>query len=116
MLIDAFNPATVDGLMCRNTINVSWEGEAHDCDFNQMLRLPLAGNGRNYVWDLDPHTLAGRRDRDRQPLLRLHRRGGIELRRRADHAKSPSSFRPSTRRASCLQRSPPCVGRKHYWR
>ena len=59
-LVAAFNPATVDGLMCRNTINVSWEGEAHDCDFNQMLRLPLTGNGRHYVWDLDPAALAGR--------------------------------------------------------
>ena len=59
-LVGAFNPATVEGLMCRNTINVSWEGEAHDCDFNQMLRLPFAANGRTFVWNLDPHTLAGR--------------------------------------------------------
>ena len=59
-LVAAFNPATVDGLMCRNTINVSWQGEAHDCDFNQMLKLPLAANGRTFVWDLDPGALAGR--------------------------------------------------------
>ncbi len=59
-LVAAFNPATVEGLMCRNTINVSWEGEAHDCDFNQMLRLPLAGNGRRYLWDIDPVALVGR--------------------------------------------------------
>ena len=45
--------------MCRNTINVSWEGEAHDCDFNQMLKLPFAANGRRYVWELDPQALAG---------------------------------------------------------
>src|SRR5690348_615207 len=37
LLNDAFNPATVNGLMCRNTINVSWQGEVFDCDFNQML-------------------------------------------------------------------------------
>ncbi len=60
LLIASFNPATVDGLMCRNTINVSWQGEAHDCDFNQMLKLPLAANGRTFVWDLDPNALAGR--------------------------------------------------------
>jgi radical SAM/Cys-rich protein len=60
LLVTAFNPATVEGLMCRNTINVSWEGEAHDCDFNQMIHLPLAGNGRTYVWDLDPEALTGR--------------------------------------------------------
>ncbi|HEX8297413.1 MAG TPA: arsenosugar biosynthesis radical SAM (seleno)protein ArsS, partial [Chthoniobacteraceae bacterium] len=58
-LVGAFNPATVEGLMCRSTINVSWEGEAHDCDFNQMLKLPLAAQGRAYVWNLDPHALDG---------------------------------------------------------
>ena len=39
LLNDAFNPATVEGLMCRNTINVSWQGEVFDCDFNQMLKM-----------------------------------------------------------------------------
>ncbi len=59
LLIESFNPATVEGLMCRNTINVSWEGETFDCDFNQMLHLPMAGLPRQHVWDLDPATLAG---------------------------------------------------------
>ncbi len=59
LLISAYNPGTVAGLMCRDTINVSWQGEAHDCDFNQMLNLPFAGNGRTSVWDLDPTQLAG---------------------------------------------------------
>jgi radical SAM/Cys-rich protein len=59
LLVSAFNPATVEGLMCRNTINVSWQGEAHDCDFNQMLHLPLAGNGRRFVWELDPAAQIG---------------------------------------------------------
>ncbi len=40
-LIDAFNPATIDGLMCRNTLSVSWEGFIYDCDFNQMLDLKV---------------------------------------------------------------------------
>ncbi len=57
LLVDAFNPATVEGLMCRNTINVSWQGEVHDCDFNQMLHLPLGANGRRYLWELDPKAL-----------------------------------------------------------
>jgi radical SAM/Cys-rich protein len=60
LLIESFNPATVEGLMCRNTINVSWQGEVHDCDFNQMLKMPLGGNGRTFVWELDPRALAGR--------------------------------------------------------
>jgi radical SAM/Cys-rich protein len=59
LLVAAFNPATVEGLMCRNTINVSWQGVVHDCDFNQMLHLPLGGNGRRYLWEVDPHALAG---------------------------------------------------------
>ncbi len=39
LLANAFNPATVDGLMCRNTLSVSWDGRVYDCDFNQMLEL-----------------------------------------------------------------------------
>ncbi len=38
-LVDAFNPNTIEGLMCRNTISVSWDGYIYDCDFNQMLDL-----------------------------------------------------------------------------
>lgn len=38
-LVNAFNPATIDGLMCRNTISVSWDGRLFDCDFNQMLNI-----------------------------------------------------------------------------
>ena len=40
-LIDAFNPAAIDGLMCRNTISVGWDGKLYDCDFNQMLEMQL---------------------------------------------------------------------------
>jgi radical SAM/Cys-rich protein len=39
LLANAFNPATVAGLMCRNTLSVSWDGKIYDCDFNQMLEL-----------------------------------------------------------------------------
>jgi radical SAM/Cys-rich protein len=38
-LCDNFNPATIGGVMCRNTISVSWDGRLFDCDFNQMLDL-----------------------------------------------------------------------------
>ena len=58
VLKDAFNPATVKNLMCRNTINVSWLGEVFDCDFNQMLNMRLE-NGQGdplYLWDIDPET------------------------------------------------------------
>ena len=40
-LADAFNPATLDGLMCRYTLSISWDGYIYDCDFNQMLDLKV---------------------------------------------------------------------------
>ncbi len=46
-LVDSFNPMTVNGLMCRNTISVSWDGYLYDCDFNQMLDLKVAANGKH---------------------------------------------------------------------
>jgi radical SAM/Cys-rich protein len=47
-LVNAYNPAAVDGLMCRNTLSVGWDGRLYDCDFNQMLELEidLPGNGQ----------------------------------------------------------------------
>lgn len=41
-LIEAFNPAAVKNVMCRNTISVSWDGFLYDCDFNQMLDLKVS--------------------------------------------------------------------------
>jgi radical SAM/Cys-rich protein len=38
-LAQSFNPAAVAGLMCRNTISISWDGRLFDCDFNQMLEI-----------------------------------------------------------------------------
>lgn len=61
VLKDAFNPGTVEGLMCRNTINVSWLGEVFDCDFNQMVKLPLEdgeSGDQLYLWDIDPASFA----------------------------------------------------------
>ncbi len=40
-LVNAFNPAAAAGVMCRNTLSVSWDGKLYDCDFNQMLELQL---------------------------------------------------------------------------
>lgn len=44
LLVNSFNPATVNGLMCRNTLSVSWDGYLYDCDFNQMLDLKCETN------------------------------------------------------------------------
>lgn len=41
LLVKSFNSQTVSGLMCRNTLSVAWDGKVYDCDFNQMLDLPI---------------------------------------------------------------------------
>ena len=42
-----FNPGTVDQVMCRDLISIGWDGWVYDCDFNQMLDLPIAnGDGK----------------------------------------------------------------------
>jgi len=58
LLINAFNKNTVDKLMCRDQVSVSWDGKLYDCDFNQMLDLDIgAGKSRKKktvtVWDID---------------------------------------------------------------
>jgi radical SAM/Cys-rich protein len=58
-LLDAFNPSTVEGLMCRNTISVGWDGRLYDCDFNQQLDLPVEVE-RPHVADFDPDTWRAR--------------------------------------------------------
>jgi radical SAM/Cys-rich protein len=82
LLISAFNRATIEGLMCRNTISVGWRGEVYDCDFNQQLGMQWVGrdgrpgrpdgpsrtgiaarrpyhdiNNPLFLWDIDPDSL-----------------------------------------------------------
>jgi radical SAM/Cys-rich protein len=56
-LVDAFNPAAADGVMCRTMLSVDWQGNLYDCDFNQMLELPLAGGQPRNVCDIDAAAL-----------------------------------------------------------
>ncbi|KAA9333521.1 radical SAM/Cys-rich domain protein [Hymenobacter busanensis] len=58
-LVSAFNPAAAAGVMCRNTISVGWDGGLYDCDFNQMLDLPVASLVQ-HIRDFDAVVL-GRR-------------------------------------------------------
>jgi radical SAM/Cys-rich protein len=59
-LLEAFNPATLTGLMCRTTLSVDWEGRLHDCDFNLALGLHLADAPEaRYLWDVEPAELKG---------------------------------------------------------
>jgi radical SAM/Cys-rich protein len=45
LLENSFNPATVEQVMCRTLISVGWDGTIYDCDFNQMLNLPVRNAG-----------------------------------------------------------------------
>ncbi len=58
LLRASFDPANLQGLMCRTTLNVDFEGYIYDCDFNQLLKLPQAGV-RRHLRDLDPAALTG---------------------------------------------------------
>ncbi len=57
LLVAHLNPATVTGLMCRSLVSVGWDGAVYDCDFNQMLELPL-GAART-IFELDSLALEG---------------------------------------------------------
>ena len=61
LLVNHFNPATVDTLMCRDLVSGGWDGRLYDCDFNQMLGIPLAvaGKPRRHVTDLLTSRLDG---------------------------------------------------------
>jgi radical SAM/Cys-rich protein len=60
-LVAAFNPAAAAGLMCRNTLSVGWDGTLYDCDFNQMLELPVAAPAPRTIFDASREALEGRR-------------------------------------------------------
>jgi radical SAM/Cys-rich protein len=63
LLVNHFNPATVEGLMCRHLVSVGYDGALYDCDFNQMLAMPLVADGRALtIWNTgDLAALSGRR-------------------------------------------------------
>jgi radical SAM/Cys-rich protein len=62
LLRDAHLDANLDGVMCRNLISVDWRGYVYDCDFNQMLDLPIAreGSERMHLSDLLDADLDGK--------------------------------------------------------
>lgn len=55
LLKDNFRPGNLDNLMCLNTLSIDWQGYLYDCDFNQMLAMPLgaAAESRLHVGELD---------------------------------------------------------------
>jgi len=65
-LIEAYNPAAVENVMCTNTISVSWDGWLYDCDFNQMLHLKV-GSTIKHISDYNEKTL-----QDRNIIINQH--------------------------------------------
>jgi radical SAM/Cys-rich protein len=59
-LVAAFNPAAVEGLMCRFTLSVGWDGRLFDCDFNQMLDLGTSPGSPRTIFDATAASLANR--------------------------------------------------------
>ena len=60
-LVSSFNPIAADGVMCRNTLSVGWQGELYDCDFNQMLDLEVGHGAPRHLRDFDLDALGKRR-------------------------------------------------------
>lgn len=63
-LVEAFNPMTLDGVMCRTLVSVDWRGDLFDCDFNQMLDLPIADPARRNILNLDAAAIEALRHRN----------------------------------------------------
>jgi radical SAM/Cys-rich protein len=61
LLKNAYQPENLASVMCRSLLSVDWRGYTYDCDFNQMLDLPLAwqGSARTHLRDLVGRNLAG---------------------------------------------------------
>jgi len=68
-LLAAHHPGNVENVMCTNLVSVGWRGSVYDCDFNQMLQMPLEGpiGSEHFVeehsqklWDFSPSELVGR--------------------------------------------------------
>lgn len=59
LLLEAYNPETLDGVMCRSTLSVDHLGRLFDCDFNLAEDL-LMGGKEMYLWEMTPEALEGR--------------------------------------------------------
>ena len=82
LLRSAHNPENLEGVMCRTLVSVDWRGYLYDCDFNQMLGIPLSIAGkRGATWRTSRRRSDRSADRGGRALLRLHGRPGIVVRR-----------------------------------
>jgi radical SAM/Cys-rich protein len=60
-LINAYNPRAAEGVMCRYTLSIGWDGTLYDCDFNQMLDLPVGFGAPRHIRDFHTAPLNRRR-------------------------------------------------------
>jgi radical SAM/Cys-rich protein len=60
-LVNAFNPAAAEGIMCRSFVSVGYDGNLYDCDFNQMAGMPIQNGEPMTVFNFDFHKLINRR-------------------------------------------------------
>ncbi|UPS92145.1 arsenosugar biosynthesis radical SAM (seleno)protein ArsS [Bizionia sp. M204] len=58
-LVEAYNPSAVKNVMCTNTLSISWDGYLYDCDFNQMLNLPVNSSVK-HISEYNEDLLEGR--------------------------------------------------------
>jgi radical SAM/Cys-rich protein len=59
-LVNAFNPAAAAGVMCRTTLSVGWDGTLYDCDFNQMLEMPVHPRAPRTIFEFELEALNSR--------------------------------------------------------
>lgn len=55
LLVNSFNLEAVETVMCKSLVSIGWNGDIYDCDFNQMLEMPLANQTTN-IWDINSLT------------------------------------------------------------
>jgi len=60
-LENAFNPATLESVMCKTTLSVAWDGKLYDCDFNQILGMTVNSGAPDNISAFDHSQLAHRR-------------------------------------------------------
>jgi radical SAM/Cys-rich protein len=59
-LVHTFNPEAAHGVMCRSMVSVGWDGRLYDCDFNQMLDIPVANEAPHHIRDFELEALQTR--------------------------------------------------------
>lgn len=60
LLVHAYNPDTIEGLMCRHQIHINPEGKLSDCDFNRALDMDTPGYADQFLWDTTAKQLGDR--------------------------------------------------------